>query len=109
MGIEVFTFRLLEYIKRACEKNPHIRVLQLGGHPSPMSYKVMLRIRVTKAMKERIDALVQEQQEELNDPSWQISAFMRDLLMERLFPDQHSALASQADGKCNTKKSAQLS
>jgi hypothetical protein len=67
-----------------------------------MAYDVFLRIRVTPNMKARIDALVEKQREELQDPSWQISAFVRDLLAEKVHPGHQSLVTLSGNGKCNT-------
>lgn len=67
-----------------------------------MAYDVFLRIRVTPSMKARIDAMVEKQRMELQDPSWQISAFVRDLLMEKLHPGHQSLVTISENGKCNT-------
>lgn len=72
-----------------------------------MAYDASLRIRVTPRMKAQIEALVEKQRTELQDPQWQISAFVRDLLMERLYPGHQSVLTETGIGKCNTMTDCQ--
>lgn len=72
-----------------------------------MAYDFMLRIRVNRSMRQRIEVILQEQRENLNDPTWGVSDFVRDLLMERLYPGHQSVLTETGIGKCNTMTDCQ--
>lgn len=68
-----------------------------------MLYDFMLRARITRSMRWKIEDILQEQRMYLQDPTWGVSDFIRDLLMERIYPGHKSVLTEMEMCKRNTR------